>query len=548
MSILRPFFALAATSLITGLVPGTVLGQAAVPGESLGTVRFETSCSGAAQAPFDRAVALLHHMTYSGARAEFGAIASQDPTCAMAHWGIAMTLFQPLWPTRPSPDDLERGWREVSRAKEIGTESERERMFIAAAAAFFDPASGEYWERIGRWAEASRALYDAYPEDPEARAFFALSHLATAPASGDLSHQATAAALLEGILRENPTHPGAIHYTIHANDATGREHEALDVVRRYGDIAPRNPHALHMPTHIFVRLGDWHAVIDGNLAAAEAALENPAGDRGQWVWDEFPHATEYLVYAYLQTGDDGAAERAMTRLRLTPQLQPTFKTAFHLSSIPARYALERRDWEAAARLEPRPDPSLDWDRFPWPEGVTWFARGIGSARSGDLAGARAALERLGRLEEATREMGEDLFARQTEILRLGVAAWTAHLEGDRDEAVRTMQQAVTLEATTPKHPVTPAPTLPAQELLGDLLLELERPEAALKAYRASLAATPGRLNSLVGAARAAERTGDADGARSYYRALTEQAVADSPRPELREAAGFGSDRPGGGQR
>jgi hypothetical protein len=189
-----------------------------------------------------------------------------------------------------------------------------------------------------------------------------------------------------------------------------------------------------MPTHIFVRLGAWTEVIDGNIAAAEAALENPVGDRRQWVWDEFPHATEYLVYAYLQVGDDAAAERAMTRLQRTPNLQPGFKTAFHLSSIPARYALERRDWKGAAGLEPGPDPGLPWERFPWPVAVTWFARGLGAARSGDVASARSAEAHLEALRKASEDMGEDLFALQTEILRLDVAGWLTHLEGDQEEA------------------------------------------------------------------------------------------------------------------
>lgn len=538
MPTLRGLLALCATAT-AAIQPAVVRGQDDVPGqESLGVVRFQTSCPEAARAPFDRAVALLHHMTYDRARAEFAAIASEHPGCAMAHWGIAMTLFTPLWPTRPGEDDLRRGWREVTTAREIGADTRLEEMFIDAAAAFFNPDAGEYWERVTRWADATRALYEAFPGDPEARAFFALSHLATAPASRDQSHQETAATVLQSILRENPVHPGAIHYTIHANDAPGRERESLDVVRRYGDIAPRNPHALHMPTHIFVRLGEWQEVIDGNIAAAEAALENPAGDQQQWTWDEFPHATEYLVYAYLQVGDDAAAERAMTKLLETPDLQPGFKTAFHLSSIPARYALERRDWAQAATLEPRPDPSLAWERFPWPESVTWFARGLGAVRSGDSSAARRAEARLAELERASQDLGEDLFARQTEILRLSLAGWLAHRQSDDQEAVRLVREAASLEANTPKHPVTPAPTLPAQEILGDLLLELDRPVEALQAYRASLATAPNRFNSLVGAARAARRSGDTAAATAWYRSLREMAASDSPRPELVEAVAF----------
>ncbi len=522
----------------TALLPLAASGQDELRPESLGVVHFEVSCKEETQPRFDRAVALLHHMTYSRARAEFSAIAAADPGCAMAHWGIAMTYFQPLWPTRPGAEDLRRGWEEASRAREMPATTRRETMFINSTAAFFDPSLEDYWERIARWADELRALYEAYPDDIEAKAFYALSLLATAPASGELTHQEQAASVLKEILAVEPTHPGAIHYTIHANDAPGRERESLDVVRRYGEIAPRNPHALHMPTHIYVRLGEWADVIAGNRMAAEAALENPAGDRQQWVWDEFPHATEYLVYALLQVGDDTAALAAMTRLQQTADLQPSFKTAFHLSSIPARYALERRDWAQAESLVPRPDPRLTWDLFPWPEAVTWFARGIGAARTGNVPAARAAVERLVALRDASKRLGEDLFTRQTEVLQLGAEAWLDEAEHDGDGAIRLMQEAVRLEAGTPKPPVTPAPILPASELLGDLLLELDRPEEALRAYQSTLKAEPRRFDSLVGAARSARKMGDSALATTYYRELRALAVTGSPRPELAEAADY----------
>jgi tetratricopeptide (TPR) repeat protein len=538
MRSLRRPFALFGWAIVAALLPLTVSAQVGTGAERLGDVAFEVSCPAGSHARFNRAVALLHHMTYAQARAEFSAIAESYPECAMAHWGIAMTLFQPLWPTRPSDADLRRGWQAVSRAEEIGSATPRERMFIAAAAAFFDPSTTEYWDRVARWAEAARALYEAYPEDPETRTFYALSQLATAPASGDQAHHATAAAVLDEVLRDRPTHPGGVHYTIHASDAPGRERNSIAVVTRYGEIAPRNAHALHMPTHIHVLLGEWADVIDGNRDAAAAALESPAGERQQWVWDEYPHAIEYLVYAYLQVGADSAALAAMKRLQQTPDLEPGFKTAFHLASIPARYALERRDWAVAAVLEPRPDARLPWDRFPWPEAVTWFARGIGAARSGEVQVAKEAEARLATLRNASEQSGEDLFTRQTEVLRLGVAAWLAHAAANDVEAVRLMEEAVRLEANTPKHPVTPAPTLPASELLGDLLLELDRPAEALHAYRSSLHASPRRFNSLLGAARAARRMGDSALAITYYRDLGAMAVPGSTRPELAEARAF----------
>lgn len=534
----RPLVSLAIIATAALLFPVAASAQVKATDESLGEVHFEVSCGNEVQPRFDRAVAYLHHMTYARAQAEFAAITETHPSCAMAYWGVAMTLFQPLWPTRPSEADLKRGWEAMSKAKELAPATERERLFIAATAAFFDPVTTDYWQRIERWAEGMSAAYEAFPDDVETTTFFALSHLAASPASGDASRNTTVAAVLEAVLRAHPAHPGAVHYTIHANDAVGRESESLDVVRRYGDIAPRNPHALHMPTHIYVRLGDWPDVIDGNRLAAQAALENPVGDRGQWVWDEYPHAIEYLVYALLQVGDDPAALQAMSVLQQTANLQPSFKTAFNLSSIPARYALERRDWVQAANLEVRPSPTLPWDRFPWPEAVTWFARGIGAVRSGNVDAAREAEARLGQLRVASEGMNEDLFARQTEILRLSLAAWLARADGDAEAAIRLAEQAVRLEDTTPKHAVTPAPTLPAAELMGDLLLEMGRPEAALRAYQTAMLSTPRRFHSLAGAARSARRMNDAALAARYYRELRSLAVPHATRPELVEADAF----------
>jgi tetratricopeptide (TPR) repeat protein len=500
-------------------------------------VDFPVSCSEDARTELERAIALLHHMTYPQAREAFETVAQIDPRCAMAHWGIAMTLFQPLWPTRPGSEDLRRGWEAVQSARALAPPTERERLFVDAAAAFFqEPASADYWSRIRRWETAMETLHAAYPEDPEATTFYALAHLAAAP-PGELSPERTerAAQLLLGVYEGNPDHPGAMHYLVHANDAPGRERESLDIVRRYQTVAPHNPHALHMPTHIFTRLGDWDAVIAGNLRAAEAALEHPAGSDGELVWDEFPHAIEYLVYACLQKGSDEAAAAHLQRLLATSRLQPTFKTAFHLASTQARYAVERRAWAEAAQLIPRRPATLDWDRFTWPEAVTWLARGLGAARLGDLAEARRAGARLAELEEATSAMGEDLFARQIAILGLEVDAWVAHLQGDGDAAVELMGRAVALEASTPKHAVTPAPTLPASELLGDLLLERARPAEALVAFQRSLELYPRRLNSVLGAARAARALGDPTASRAFYRQVLELADAGTRRPVIEEA-------------
>jgi tetratricopeptide (TPR) repeat protein len=329
-----------------------------------------------------------------------------------------------------------------------------------------------------------------------------------------------------------------MHYLVHANDAPGRERESLEIVRKYETLAPRNPHALHMPTHIYTRLGDWKAVISGNQRAAAAALEHPAGDRGQFIWDEFPHATEYLMYAHLQTGADQEAAAQLKRLHGTARLQPTFKTAFHLASTRARYALERRAWREAMSLVPRERQTLDWDRFTWPEAVTWFARGIGAAREEELEKVRVAAGRLDELETAAGRAGEALFARNIHILRLGVGAWLAQAEHNRESSVALMREAADLEAATPKHAVTPGPTLPGYELLGDLLLEQAQPAEALVAYRQSLDLYPRRFNSLLGAARAARASGDNEVARTFYQDLLQLATGGGRRSAVEEARAF----------
>jgi len=311
-----------------------------------------------------------------------------------------------------------------------------------------------------------------------------------------------------------------MHYLVHANDVPGRERELLEITRKYESVAPRNPHAIHMPTHIYTRLGDWDAVIAGNLRAAEAALEYPAGDRGELVWDEFPHAIEYLVYAYLQKGEHAAAAAQIKRLRGTAHLEPTFKTAFHLASTQARYALERHAWAEAASLTPA-------EGFTWPEAIVQFARGLGAAHLGKLDEARAARARLEELEASTRKSGEELFARNIQLLRLELSAWL-------QSSVALMREAAEFEAATPKHAVTPAPTLPAYELLGDLLMEHKRPAEALAAYKRSMELYPRRFNSVLGAARAARALGEQASARSYYEAFLDVAGGGTWRAAARK--------------
>src|SRR6266496_1289720 len=488
---------------------------------ALGTINFPVTCSSQAQTEFNRAVALLHHMTYPQVREAFQHVAAIDPHCAMAHWGIAMTLFQPLWPTRPGPGALQQGWQAVERAKTLQPPTEREQLFVAAAEAFFlDPTSSDYWLRIRRWEQAMQKVYQRFPGDSDAAAFYALAHLATIPADKITRANADQAAeILLRVYRKNPNHPGAMHYLVHANDVPGRERELLQITRRYETLAPNNPHAIYMPTHIYTRLGDWDGVIRGNLRAANAALGYPAGERGEFVWDEFCHAIEYLVYAYLQKHDYAAVAAQLQRLRSTPRLEPTFKTAFHLKSTQARYSLERRAWSEAVQITPRQAATLNWDRFPWAEAIARFARGLGAAHLGRINEAKAESERLNELEVVSTKMGEELFTRNIRMLRLELNSWTAHLEGQEESSVSLLRQAADLEESTPKHAVTPGPTLPAEELLGDLLIDQKRFAEALTAYQRSLELYPKRFNSLLGASRAAHALGKSTLERAYRRDL-----------------------------
>lgn len=507
---------------------------------TLGTVNFPISCSKPAQAEFNHALALLHHMTYAPARDGFLRVATTDSTCAMAQWGIAMTLFQPLWPTRPGPEELQRGWDAVQAAEALHPPTKRERLFVAAAEAFYlEPASTDYWLRIRRWEHAAEAAYDSLPGDDEAAAFYALALLATAPSdTNSRAHADRAAEILLQLYHRNPDHPGAMHYLVHAGDVPGRERETLEITRKYEVIAPSNAHALHMPTHIYTRLGDWTGVIRGNLRAADAALATPAGEHDELISDEFPHAIEYLVYAYLQEGADDDAAIQIRRLRSTANVEPTFKLAFHLASTQARFALERHEWSEAAMIVPREPASIDWDRFAWPEAVSQFARGLGAAHQGDITAAKAASERIGVLEAATAKGGEVQFARNIRMLRLELNAWQAHMTGHGDSALALMRAAAELEASTPKPAVTPAPTLPALELMGDLLMERLQPTEALASYQRSMELYPRRFNGLLGAARAAHATGDSSLARRYYRELLEVANSSSRRAALAEAHSY----------
>jgi tetratricopeptide (TPR) repeat protein len=500
----------------------------------IGDVNFRPSCDSAVQEDFNHALALMHHMMYAQARKAFKAVAAADPDCGMAHWGIATTLFQPLWGTRPAPDELARGWREIQRARELVPAEGRERALVKATESFFQaPENAEFRTRMDRWTQAMADAYEAHPEDPDVAAMYALSRLRIAqrsPSERDALHD-EAERILRDIWEEHPGHPGAVHYSIHATDADGRAANALDMVGSYGRIAPEVPHALHMPSHIYVRLARWDEVIDWNKRSAKAALREPVEGAAS---HHYIHAIDYLVYAYLQKGEDDNARVAYDQAIDKERHQASFISAYHLAAMPARMAVERRNWEAAAAIEPRTPDYLPWDAARWPEGIQWYARGLGAVHAGQLEKAQEAERRLAALSERAREEDDDLFATYIEVDRQILAGWLAHVSGDHDEAIRLLQSAAELERTVEKHPVSPGALLPPNEALGDLLLDLDRPAEAMEAYLASNERWPGRFNTLLGGARAAEAAGDMERAHALYGELLERA-ADSRRPALEEA-------------
>lgn len=505
-----------------------------------GEVDFEVSCKEEVKADFDRAVAMLHNMMYETARQDFNDITKADPNCAMAYWGVATTLFQPLWGTRPSGDDLQKGWKKSSKALEL-VDSEREKLLVESTAAFFrNPQDADFWARIERWTDAMETAYQAYPDDEDITALYGLSLLTIAQRADDRDpYHDEAEKILRGVYENIPAHPGAIHYSIHATDIDGRAENVLDMVEAYGKIAPDVPHALHMPTHIYVRLGDWSEVIKWNKKSAEAALNHPVGDA---ISHHYAHAIDYLVYAYLQRGEDSKAETVAEEVWSRDPHQGSFVASFHMAAIPARIAVEQGNWEKAAELEPRTPEYLPWDASPWAEGLTWLSKGLGAAHTDNLEAASEAEQQLKDLRDGAKEDEAQDMANYIEIDRRILSGWIAYEQGEQDKAIALLKSAAELEDAVEKHPVTPGALLPPNEALGNLFMELDRPKEALEAYKASDNIWPGRYNTLLGAARAAKKAGDKLAALNYYERLL-ASVGESERPEISEAKRFA----GGGE-
>jgi len=525
-----------AVSLATIAASAQQHEHAAAPLEKLGTVTFTNSCNAAAQAPFNRGIALLHSFEFGRAIAAFDEAIQSDPSCGIALWGIALSRWSnPFAPGIRSGAQLTQGRVAVDRARAAGVKTERERGFIDAVALLYtDAGPANQQTRVVAYRDAMAALSARDPQDIEASIFYALALTAAEePTDKTYASRLKAGALLERLFVQQPQHPGLAHYIIHSYDVPALADKALEAAKRYATIAPSAPHALHMPSHTFTRVGYWQASIDANIASADVAR------RDRSTAEEL-HAYDYQMYAYLQTAQDRAAKTLLDGLpavaaRFDPDAiggaAPGSAGVFALAAIPARYALERQAWTEAIALEPHAS------KFPYAEAMTYFARGIGAAHTKNLAVARDAMFHLDEIRGQLARSGEAYWSEQVEIQRRGASAWTALAEGRADAALDEMRTAVAREDATEKSAVTPGPLAPARELLGDLLMELKRPADALVEYETTLKKEPNRFRALLGAARAARLSNNDSAARRYYDVLVKMCErADTPaRAELVEA-------------
>jgi hypothetical protein len=506
-------------------------------GEKLGSVSFTTSCNLAAQQSFNHALALLHSFQFSRAIAGFNTALADDATCGIAYWGISLSDWSnPFAPGSKDPSQLQLGRESAERGDSVGAKTERERAYLAAVGKLYrDFESTPQRTRVLAYRDAMEEVAAKYPNDNEAQIFYALALAASEdPADKTYAGRLKAGAILEKLFEKEPTHPGLAHYIIHTYDVPPLAAQALVAARRYSNIAPDAPHALHMPSHTFTRLGYWQESIDSNIAAAASARRE-----GQTA--EELHASDYEIYAYLQTGQNQAAARIANSL---PDLASRFDPKavvggaggpsagyFALAAIPARYALERHDWKQALQLSVRETP------FPYTDAMTWFARGLAASRLRQPTAANEAIAALQQIQERLAKANESYWARQVEIQKVAVTAWAAFAAGEKQTALRQMQSATELEDGTEKSAVTPGPLAPARELLAEMLLQLNEPIQAMQQFEATLQKEPRRLRSLYGAAHAAQLSGDREASQKYFRELLVVcARADKPpSAELQEA-------------
>src|SRR5947199_4897662 len=520
-----------------------------------GKVTFPVSCVPAVQSEFARGVALLHSFFYEEARRVFASVAEQDPKCAMAQWGIAMTWWHPIW-TPPTPEEMSAGKAAIEKAMAMNAGTDRERGFITALNVYYNTPDSSTAGAVGQschgpvgprdrviaYERAMRQLRHTYPDDFETETFYAFAVLAVGyatPTDISLSKQLEAAAILEKLCKQNANHPGVVHYLIHCYDYPALAQRGLAAARNYASIAPWVPHALHMPSHIFTRLGMWDESIAANRASAEASRAYAAMRHRDATEAEELHALDYMAYSYLQEAQDTEAKKIVdvaAKVRKTnPELE--FIAAYALAAIPTRYAFERNDWAAAATL---PIPDLPhWSAFPFLEALIEYGHALGYAHTGDLDGARKAISRMQQLHDATKDPKFDYFKRRLNLQMQAASAWVTAAEGNKSEAIEMLRRAADAEDVLGKHPVSPGAFVPIREQLGNLLLQIGQPKQAQAEFEAALKIYPGRFKGLYGAAQAAELTGDNEKASRYYTKLAAQtSKAGGSRDELNHIREF----------
>jgi len=522
-----------AAAIATAIAVGASSQHAFGQNESdqrLGKVHFQTSCNDTAQRRFDRGMRYQHSFWYRQSKAIFEEVLNAEPECAIAYWGIALSLlYNPHAP--PPAENLPLGLAALQKGKAFGAKTERERDYIDALLAFYtDYEKVDHRTRVQAYLKAMEALAQRYPDDDEAQIEYAITlNVAASPADKTYANQLKGAAILEPIFKRQPQHPGVTHYLIHLYDYPPIAEKGLEAAKRYAQIAPAAPHAQHMPSHIFTRVGYWKESIASNIASVRAA-------KADKEWDDGMHGMDYLVYAHLQLGQDKEA-RAVVDEMLASEGYKRFPGYYARAASPARYAVERGDWKAAAELEVRPSP------IAYADAVTHFARALGAARSGHPEAAQPDIAKLAELRDKLRDAKDAYWSEIVDIQRQVAAAWTLYAEGKYDAALLAMSAASDAEDKTEKHPVTPGPLAPARELYGAMLLDRGMAKEALAAFEATLKKEPHRLDATIGAAKAADKLGDAAKARQYYTAVVALAENSDPvRPEIAEARAFVAKR------
>jgi tetratricopeptide (TPR) repeat protein len=508
--------------------------------KQLGSVDFDMTCNEKAKKDFNLAIELLHSFEYDESEKVFAKVIDETPGCAMAYWGVAMCNFHPLW-TPPTEAELQKGSKAIEIANTISKKSERESAYINAIAIFYkDWNKTDHHTRCINYEKAMEKIHTTYPDDKEASIFYALSLDASAnPNDKTYTNQKKAGSILNALYPSEPNHPGIIHYIIHTYDYPGLAELALPAARKYAAIAPNSAHALHMPSHTFTRLGLWDECIKSNLASVASAkcYAEQAGIKGHW--DEELHGLDYLMYAYLQKGENKLANEQLTYLETIREVHPAnFKVAYAFAAMPARFLLENKNWYRAATLQMAP-ANFSWIQFPWQESIIHFTRLLGAAHLGKIKNANIELEKLKLLHD-TLEQQKDAYKSQQVAIQIKTGeAWIQFAKEKTTVALNLMKLAADMEDGTEKHPVTPGEVLPARELLGDMLLQIKQYEDALLAYEAVLQKCPNRFNSLYGAGVAAEKSGQKQKAVFYFKQLlTITDTLKSDRPELVDARIF----------